>query len=137
MGKAAMLDQNNITYLFNLGRLYQTRGGKEDNELAEKIFKKVLGVNDKEINTHFSLGLLYEKTQRKNEAISEYKAVLDLLPAESADVRERIEKMITNIESGVSNISDNLKGANEEQIPLQPAEETREEAVQPAEQPVE
>lgn len=137
MGKAVMFDQNNITYLFNLGRLYQTRGGKEDNELAERIFKKVLGVNDKEINTHFSLGLLYEKTQRKNEAISEYKTVLDLLPAESADVRERIEKMISNIESGVSNISDNLKGANEEQVPLQPAEGSGGEAVQPAEQPTE
>ncbi len=135
MGKAVMLDQNNITYLFNLGRLYQTRGEKEDNELAERIFKRVLGVNDKEINTHFSLGLLYEKTQRKNEAINEYKTVLDLLPAESADVRERIEKMINNIESGASNIPDNLKGANEEQVPLQPAEGTREKDVQPAEQP--
>jgi tetratricopeptide (TPR) repeat protein len=114
MGNAAALDRNNVTYLFNLGRLYQARGKDDDNKKAEELFKAVLGVNDKEINAHFSLGLLYEKTDKKNEAIDKYQKVIDLLPAGSKDARDRIEKMIANIKAGVENIPENLKTAPEE-----------------------
>ncbi|MCX6765652.1 MAG: hypothetical protein NT136_01680 [Candidatus Moranbacteria bacterium] len=130
MDKAASLDRNNITYIFNLGRLYQARGNKEDDEVAEKLFKAVLGINDKEINTHFSLGLLYEKTQRKSDAISEYRTVLDLLPEGSQDAKQQIEKMIANIESGGTNITNNLRGANESQPPVQTPEQSAEQAPQ-------
>jgi tetratricopeptide (TPR) repeat protein len=106
MLKAVNLDRNNISYVFNLGRLYQARGKGDDDKTAEELFKKILGINNKEINTHFSLGLLYEKTGRKSEAVSEYRAVLDLLPADSQDAKKRVEKMIENIESGISNLTE-------------------------------
>lgn len=129
MSRAVLLDQNNITYRFNLGRLYQARGNDEDNKIAEELFKSVLGVNDKEINTHFSLALLYEKTNRKSEAIDEYKTVLDLLPASPAgepegseEVRKQVEEMISNIESGKSNLAGELIGEEQEDITVETEE---------------
>ncbi|MFA4817607.1 MAG: hypothetical protein WC608_02650 [Parcubacteria group bacterium] len=121
MTKAFTLDNSNINYAFNLARLYQARGKDEDNKIAENLFKQILGVNDKEINTHFSLGLLYEKTNRKNDAIGEYQKVLDLLPASPAsprgesaggsagqdEARSKVQKFIDNIKNGVSNLTEN------------------------------
>jgi cytochrome c-type biogenesis protein CcmH/NrfG len=107
--KAFGSDQTSINYAFNLGRLYQVRGKGDDNKNAEALFKQILGVNDKEINTHFSLGLLYEKTDKKKEAIDEYKKVIELLPAAQTDVKARIEKMISNIQNGIENTPENLQ----------------------------
>ncbi len=122
MKQAFMLERGNITYAFNLGRLYQARGEDKDNKAAEDLFKQILGINDKEINTHFSLGLLYEKTNRKKEAADEYQRVLDLLPSESQDAQTKIQKMIDNIQSGISNFIQNASEASENQAPIQPAE---------------
>lgn len=100
MGIARYLDPKNVNFIFNLARLYQARGGEEDNKIAEVLFKQIIGVDDKEINTHFSLGLLYEKTDRKEEALSEYQVVLNLLPeGADRDVRARVEEMMANIEN--------------------------------------
>ncbi|MFH0969235.1 MAG: tetratricopeptide repeat protein [Patescibacteria group bacterium] len=108
MTKAAMIQRNNINYVFNLARMLQSRGKDDDNKTAESLFKEILGVNDKEINTHFNLGLLYEKTNRKSEAISEYQKVIDLLPEGSDDTKNQLEKMISNIKKGVENTPENL-----------------------------
>jgi tetratricopeptide (TPR) repeat protein len=112
MGQAFAYDNSNISYAFNLGRLYQTRGGDDDNKIAENLFKQILGVNDNEINTHFSLGLLYEKENRKDEAISEYKKVLGLLSSSQAsalsgteETKTKIQKMIDNVQNGISNLN--------------------------------
>ena len=72
------------------------------------MFKQILGVNDKEINTHFNLGLLYEKTNRKSEAIDEYNKVIELLPEGSEATKTKLEKMISNIKKGVENTPENL-----------------------------
>ncbi len=103
MAKAFSLDRSNINYAFNLARLYQARGKGDDDKIAEDLFKQILGVNNKEINTHFSLGLLYEKMGRKDEAVSEYKKVLEFLPEDSGEAKDKIGKMISNIENGISN----------------------------------
>lgn len=107
--KAFGADSSSISYAFNLGRLYQARGKDNDNQLAESLFKQILGVNDKEINTHFSLGILYEKTDKNKEAIDEYQKVVELLPVAQADVKARIEKMISNIQAGIENTPENLQ----------------------------
>jgi len=117
MKKAFMLDNSNINYAFNLARLYQARGTGDDNKIAEDLFKQILGVNDKQINTHLNLGLLYEKTGRKSDAISEYQKVADLLPADSKDTLDKINTMIDNVKNGVSN----LTSANQTSQPQQPA----------------
>jgi hypothetical protein len=100
-----MLDKSNINYAFNLGRLYQQRGTGDDNKLAEILFKNALNINDKEINTHFYLGLLYEKNGDKNNAISEYQKVADLLADNNQATKEKIQKMIENVKNGTSNLS--------------------------------
>lgn len=121
MRKAFVLENSNINYAFSLAKLYQARGGSEDMKIAEDLFKQILGVNDKEINTHFSLGLLYEKQKKKNESIDEYKKVLDLLPQTgSEDTRKQIEKMISNIEAGIENTPESLGiTQQQEQAPQQ------------------
>lgn len=108
MTKAVRIQNNNINYVFNLARLFQSRGKNDDNKIAESLFKQILGVNDKEINTHFNLGLLYEKTSRKSEAIDEYKKVSDLLPEGSEATKDQLDKMIGNIRRGVENTPENL-----------------------------
>ena len=108
-GQAFTLENSNINYAFNLGRLYQARGKDEDNKIAESLFNQILGVNGEDINTLFSLGLLYEKTDRKKEALAEYQKVLDLLPADLDQARQKIEKMISNINKGIENTPENLQ----------------------------
>lgn len=93
-----------INYRFNLARMFQERGGKEDNQFAEILFKQVLGVNNNEVNSHFYLALLYEKQEKRDEAIKEYKTVLELLPADNEETRVKIEEMISNLEGGQDNI---------------------------------
>lgn len=115
ISQAFQLENSNLTYAFSVARMYQERGTDEDNKIAENLFKQILGVNDKEINTHFNLGLLYEKMKKNNDAIDEYKKVLALLvesspenQAEANESRERIEKMIENLEKGIENTPENL-----------------------------
>lgn len=121
MQKAFSLDNSNINFAFNLGRLFQARGKGDDNKNAESLFKQILGINDKEINTHFSLAMLYEKTNRKSDALTEYQKVLDLLPAGSDAARTQIQKMIDNVRNGVSNFQDNSNQSQPEPpAPAQP-----------------
>ena len=138
MTKAASIQRNNINYVFNLARLYQARGKNDDNKIAESLFKQILGVNDKEINTHFNLGLLYEKTNRKPEAISEYSKVIELLPEGSDATKTQLEKMISNIKKGVENTPENL-GLTQPQENAAPQETTapQENAVPEASNPEE
>lgn len=103
MGKAFYLDRSSINYAFNLGRLYQTRGKSGDEKIAESLFKQVLGVNDKEVNAHLQLGFLYQKTKEREKALEEYQKVLDLLPSDAADARERVGKFMENTRNGVEN----------------------------------
>ncbi len=108
MTKAASLQGNSVNYVFNLARLFQERGKNDDYKTAESLFKQILAVNDKEINTHFNLGLLYEKIDRKQEAIKEYSQVMELLPEGSDSTKSQLEKMISNIKKGVENTPDTL-----------------------------
>lgn len=105
---AAIIEQSNLNYVYNTARIHQARGNDDDNKIAEAIYKNILSKNDKEINTLFSLGLLYEKTKRTSDASAEYKKVLDLLPKDNTDVRTKIQKMISNIAAGIENKPENL-----------------------------
>jgi tetratricopeptide (TPR) repeat protein len=95
-----------INYGFNLARLLQIRGSDEDNKLAEDLLLQIIGVNDKEVNTHLNLGLLYERTGRNDEAISEYKKILAILPEDDEKSRDNIQGLIDTLEQGGSNIDD-------------------------------
>ncbi|HBI33908.1 MAG TPA: hypothetical protein DEA43_03625 [Candidatus Moranbacteria bacterium] len=106
--QAAILEQSNLNYVYNTARIHQARGNEDDNKIAEAIYKNILSKNDKEVNTHFSLGLLYEKTNRNSDATLQYQKVLELLPEENAEVKTKIQKMISNIAAGIENKPENL-----------------------------
>jgi tetratricopeptide (TPR) repeat protein len=110
MESAVTYQGNNVDYVFNLARMYQDRGEGDDLKNAEALYKQILGVNSNEINTHFKLGSLFEKTGKKSEAIDEYKKVLDILPDNdnTKQTREQLNKMISNIQNGIENTPENL-----------------------------
>lgn len=121
MQKAVQLDNSNIDYFFNLAKLYQQRGTGDDNKNAESIFKQILGVNDKEINTHFSLAMLYEKMKENDKAIAEYNRVVELLPADNKDVLDKIKTMVSNVKNGISNLNASASTDTTQQAPATPA----------------
>jgi cytochrome c-type biogenesis protein CcmH/NrfG len=140
MDKAFRLKNNSISYAFNLARLHQRRGKDDDNKIAEDLFKQILRVNEKEINAHLNLGLLYEKTKKNNEAINEYQKVLGLLSElstkEKMDLtnsKDQVQKMINNVQNGISNLSQNTKNSSSEQAIEQPAQSVQSEQLPPAE----
>lgn len=106
--KAAQINPQSADYLLALARLYQTRGKDDDIKAAEQIYKLIISQNDKDINAHFYLGLLYEKEKKKNEAKDELKKVSALLPDNSADTKKQIDKMISNIDAGIENTPQSL-----------------------------
>jgi tetratricopeptide (TPR) repeat protein len=108
MEKAISYNNQDINYIYNLGRLLQARGKDDDNKNAEAIYKKILEVRPNEANVHLSLGMLYEKTKKKNEAIAEYQKVFDIIPEESKDARDKVNKMISNARSGIENTPESL-----------------------------
>lgn len=108
MEKALVNDNSNVNYVFNLARLHQIRGNDEDKKIAEALYKKILEANDKDVNTHFALGMLYEKTKQSNEAVGEYRKVLSLLNADNKETRTQVQKMIDNVGRGIPNTPENI-----------------------------
>lgn len=108
MEKAVTFNNQNINYFYGLAGLLQSRNKNEDAKNAESIYKKILEARPNEVNVHFSLGSLFESQKRKQEAIDEYQKVLDNLPAENKETRDRISKMISNVRNGVPNNAETL-----------------------------
>ncbi len=106
--QAATIEKKNLNYLYNLGVLYQLRGKDGDQDKAENIFKDILVANDKLIDVRLSLGLLYEKANKRDQATEAYQKILEVIPADSEgnlkQTRDQVEKLISNIRNGVSNI---------------------------------
>jgi cytochrome c-type biogenesis protein CcmH/NrfG len=100
---------NNADYNIGLARLYQDRGKENDLKAAEQLYKLVISQNDQNINAHFYLGLLHEKQKNKDDAKNEYKRVADLMTdGKNSETKKQIEKMISNIDSGVENSPESL-----------------------------
>lgn len=93
-----------INYGFNLARLLQVRGTEEDNANAERLLLQIIGINDQEVNSLLNLGLLYERTNRKDKAVEEYKKILALLPEDDEKSRQNIQNLIDTVEQGGSNV---------------------------------
>lgn len=115
MSSAVSFQKNSLNYVFNLARLYQSRNKGDDTKTAEGLYKQILGVNDKEINAHFNLALLYEKNDKNGEAVEELRKVLELLPEGSDQAKSQIDKMISNIQNGIENTAENL-GIDQPQV---------------------
>ncbi len=107
--KAVQLDQKNQDYLLSLANMYRLRAKGDDLKIAQEIFKIVLKLDDKNINAHFYLGLVYEKDKNKNGAKDEYKKVTSLLSGDSSiETKKQLDKMISNIDKGIENTPESL-----------------------------
>jgi tetratricopeptide (TPR) repeat protein len=107
--KAVQIESRNPEYLNSLGNMYRLRAKDDDLKVAEYIFGLSLGLNDKDINAHFYLGLAHEKDKNKDAAKKEYNKVIELLSGDNnADVKKQLEKMISNIDRGIENTPENL-----------------------------
>lgn len=126
--QAVNTDQRNLNYRYNLAVLYQLRAKDDDEKKAEDIFLDILKANEKLIDVRLSLGLLYEKQGKKQGAIDEYQRILDLLPADAEgsvkQTREQVQKLISNVQSGVGNLKNPSAVQAVEQSAPQPQAET-------------
>jgi tetratricopeptide (TPR) repeat protein len=120
-------ETGNVAYTFSLAQAYSARNGEGDVRNAEELFRRILGVNDKEINTLLNLGLLYERTGKRNEAITSYEKVLDALPEEGSDAaKEQIETFIRTLRSGGNNFSTSNRTVSENVVLEEIIEESEE-----------
>lgn len=109
-----------INYGFNLARLLQQRGTDDDMKNAENLLLQIIGANDQEINSYLSLGLLYEKQGRRDEAIAEYKKIITVLSGDNEQAQENIQNLIDTIEQGGSNLDTKKQNDTvDEQISIQ------------------
>lgn len=118
MAAAFKLENSNITYEFNLARILQDRANKEDLVIAETLYSDILKKNDKDLNTNFSLGTLFEKNGKKDEAIKQYQKVQELLSGDSSEAKTRIEKMISNVRQGIQNTPESIGLQNQSETPV-------------------
>jgi tetratricopeptide (TPR) repeat protein len=107
--KALQLEDSNLNYKYNLGILYQIRDAEGDSDRAEGIYKGILTTSEKLIDVRLSLGLLYEKENKKDAALAEYRKLLEVLPDNSEvnvkKSRDQIQKLIENVQSGAGNLA--------------------------------
>ncbi len=112
---AMQYDRNNPNFKYNLGIFYQVRDKGNDKELAETAFKDILKDNDKLIDVRLSLGLLYESWNKRDQALEQYRKILDFLPTDGNEMiqstRKQVEKLISTLQSGKSNIASNSSAA--------------------------
>jgi tetratricopeptide (TPR) repeat protein len=106
--KSVTLAQKNGDYIINLARMMEVRGKEADLKDAEQLYRAVIASNDKDVNSHFYLGLLYEKQERDKEAKEEYGKVASLLPDNNDETKKQLQKMMANIDAGIENTPQNL-----------------------------
>lgn len=101
---------SNLSFKYNLGALYQLRNGDGDRDMAEKVYKDVLAVNERLIDVRLSLGLLYESSNKKDDALKQYEQILTYLPDDNGttdavkQTRAQVNKVIDNLRNGKGNI---------------------------------
>lgn len=100
----------NLSFKYNLGALHQLRNATGDRDVAERLYKEVLETNERLIDVRLSLGLLFESTNRRDQALSEYEKILSYLPDDDGvapavkQTRAQVLQVIENLRSGNGNI---------------------------------
>ena len=94
---AAILAQNDIGTLFQLGLLYYRSNRLSD---AKIVFERAVSINANYSNARYFLGLIYSRTGRSGEAISEFEKILALNPDNS-----EIKTILDNLRSGKAALS--------------------------------
>ena len=112
--QAATYDPNNQDIAYHYARMLRLRGGDGDLKQAEGIFDALLKNDDKNQNVRLNLGLLYEATNRKDDAVKEYQALLDQVMGSddaSVGIRKQLQALIDNVRGGKSNLDTTTKAS--------------------------
>lgn len=88
------LIQKDPDLLFTLGRLYYNRDEKGDKEMAERSWLSAINLNENHSNSLYGLGVLYESTNRHQEALKYFKRVKDLNP-DNPNIGDKIEQLLS------------------------------------------
>lgn len=86
------LVQNEPELLFNLGRLFFNRRGKDDNARAEQVLQRAVQLTPNYSNALYSLGLLYERVGQRDRAIEYFTKVKNLNP-NNPDVAKKLRSL--------------------------------------------
>jgi tetratricopeptide (TPR) repeat protein len=109
---------------YQLARLLSVRGTEDDLKVSESILQDLLAADDKNSNTYVTLGLVYEQTHRKDDAIKLYEKAMTLISNdENNDAHKQIQKFIDTVKAGKSN------APHAKDISQQPTAETAPESV--------
>ncbi|MCB9798167.1 tetratricopeptide repeat protein [Candidatus Nomurabacteria bacterium] len=84
--------QDNPDALFNLGRLFYNRGQEGDLANAKRLFQRVVELEPRFSNAHYSLGLLFEREGNIEKAKYHLEKVMELNPG-NEDVKLRLESL--------------------------------------------
>ena len=79
---------------FQLGRIYYN---EKELRLAKDIFSKIIAVNPKHSNAHYSLGLIYEQDKNNKKAMKEFELVLNMNP-NNPDVKKKVNEIKKTID---------------------------------------
>ncbi len=115
---AALLSPNDIGTLFQLGLLYYKNERLAD---AEVVFNRTVSINSNYSNARYFLGLIYDRTKRKDAALEQFQKIASL----NQD-NDEIKKIISNIQSGrpaLFKISPPLSPSTIKEVPVKDASE--------------
>ncbi|MDO8505845.1 MAG: tetratricopeptide repeat protein [bacterium] len=88
--QAARFAGNDLNIAYQLARLYFNRNEGEDSVRAERILLAIIARNSDYSNAHFTLGSLYERQGKSNEALKEFEKVRELNP-QNEEIRKKVE----------------------------------------------
>jgi len=91
---AAFLAPNDIGTLFQLGLLYYRNNRLND---AEIVLRRAVTINDNYSNARYFLGLIFDRTGRKSDALNEFEKIEALNPG-----NDEIKKILANLRAGES-----------------------------------
>ncbi|HMN19706.1 MAG TPA: hypothetical protein PKA31_03900, partial [Candidatus Moranbacteria bacterium] len=90
-------------YALTASQLLKKRGEEGDKDAALRVLEDSLRYNEKNSSIRIALGLSYEAVKKREEAVLQYQAVLENIPAENNQLREQVEKLISNVRQGIDN----------------------------------
>lgn len=95
---------------YNVARIIRDRGKEGDTQIAEELFKSVISKDGKYVNAYLNLGLLYEKTNRPEDAISMYRKGSEALQGDpNDDNHKQIQKLIDTVSAKKKNTPEEIK----------------------------
>jgi len=113
METAKQLSPFDVGLAFQLGVLYYS---DKQFDKAKVEFERAISLNENYSNARYFLGLIYDRENKKSEAISQFEKIAELNPD-----NEEVKQILANLKAG----KEALKGVTPTQPPIEekPAEQ--------------